>query len=127
MQANYRELKIWRSAMDLVPRIYSVIAKLPVEESDNLKTQMRRAVTSLPLNIAEGACSKTARLYVSHLGYAYASAQELTCALMICHKVGYIDKDFFSEVFEHLDHFNRAIYKFLVNLEQNQVKEKFDF
>jgi len=88
---------------------------------------MRRAVTSLPLNIAEGACSKTKKQYLNHLNYAYASAQELTCALMLCSKVNYLDKESFLKVFDRMDHFNRAIYKFIINLEKKELKEKFDF
>ena len=72
--------------------IYEVITLLPIEESRNLQDQMRRSVTSLPLNIAEGACSKTMKLYLNHLNYTYASAQELTVALMLCYKLKYIDK-----------------------------------
>ncbi len=127
MQTNYRKLRIWKFSMDLVPQIYSVIAKLPIEESNNLKDQMRRAVTSLPLNIAEGACSKTKKQYINHLNYAYASSQELTVALMLCYKNNYIKKEYFEKVFDQMDRFNRASYKFIINLEQKELKEKFDF
>jgi len=88
---------------------------------------MRRAVTSLPLNIAEGACSKTMKLYLNHLNYTYASAQELTVAVMLCYKLKYIDKKQFERLFDRIDHFNRACYRFLMNLEQKESREKFDF
>ncbi len=127
MQANFRELKIWKFSMDLVPEIYKVIALLPVEESNNLKDQMRRAVTSLPLNIAEGASSKSLKMYLSHLNYAYASAQELSVALMLCFKIGYLSDVQFHKIFDRVDRFNRASYKFLINLEQKELKEKLDF
>ena len=113
--------------MDLVPAIYQVIAALPIEESNNLKDQMRRAATSLPLNIAEGASSKSMKLYLTHLNYAYASAQELTVALMLCYKLKYLEEEFFKRIFDQMDRFNRASYKFILNLEQKESKEKFDF
>ena len=127
MQANYRELKIWKFAMDLVPNIYQIIALLPIEESNNLKDQMRRAVTSLPLNIAEGAASKSLKMYLTHLNYAYASSQELTVCLMLCYKLKYITEKKFKLIFDQVDKFNRASYKFIINLEKKTLKEKFNF
>jgi len=88
---------------------------------------MRRAVTSLPLNIAEGAASKSPKMYLTHLNYAYASAQELTVCLMLCYKLKYIAEEKFKKIFDQTDKFNRASYKFIINLEKKDLKEKFDF
>ena len=51
---NYTELLVWQKAMDLTDEIYSLTRLLPSEELYGLSSQMRRAVVSIPSNIAEG-------------------------------------------------------------------------
>lgn len=51
---TYKDLIVWQKAMDLVLEIYSLTDQYPDEEKFGLVSQMRRAVISIPSNIAEG-------------------------------------------------------------------------
>jgi four helix bundle protein len=51
---DYHQPEIWARAMDYSVAIYEFVADLPPEEKYNLASQLRRAATSAPLNIAEG-------------------------------------------------------------------------
>ncbi|MBQ8077539.1 MAG: four helix bundle protein, partial [Eubacterium sp.] len=51
---NYKQLKIWQDSIDLVEDVYKLIGLVPDEEKYALASQMRRAVVSVPSNIAEG-------------------------------------------------------------------------
>lgn len=51
---RFEKLRVYHDAMDLVEAIYELIKKLPSEERYCLADQLRRAVTSIVLNIAEG-------------------------------------------------------------------------
>ena len=51
---SYRDLIVWQKSMLLVKEIYSIVRFLPKEEQCALSDQMRRAVVSIPSNIAEG-------------------------------------------------------------------------
>jgi four helix bundle protein len=51
---DYRDLVAWQKSMDLTERVYRCTADLPLEERYGLTSQMRRAATSIPSNIAEG-------------------------------------------------------------------------
>ncbi len=51
---SYQDLKVWQRSIDLVTSIYQVTGKLPSMEQWGLVLQMRRAVVSIPSNIAEG-------------------------------------------------------------------------
>jgi hypothetical protein len=51
---DYHQLDIWNRAMDYAVAVYEFIPSLPEQEKYNLASQLRRAVTSAPLNIAEG-------------------------------------------------------------------------
>ena len=51
---NFTELIVWQKAMDLVDLVYGIVRCFPVEEKYALGDQLRRAVVSVPSNIAEG-------------------------------------------------------------------------
>jgi four helix bundle protein len=52
---DYHQLEIWQRAMAYAVEIYRFSAQLPDAERYNLTAQLRKAVTSAPLNMAEGA------------------------------------------------------------------------
>lgn len=51
---SYRELDVWKHSRILVKSIYQLTRKLPKDEQFGLTNQLRRAVISVPSNIAEG-------------------------------------------------------------------------
>ena len=51
---NFRKLEIWKQGIELVKMIYPIANKLPREETYGLRSQITRAVVSVPSNIAEG-------------------------------------------------------------------------
>lgn len=73
--------------MDYAVAIYRYSADLPDTERYNLTAQLRRAVTSVPLNIAEGAgCTSTGE-FGRFLGYAYRSLKEVITCLELCRRL----------------------------------------
>ncbi len=54
---DFRKLKIWRQGIEIVKQVYKLIQELPTEEKYGLQSQITRAATSVPSNIAEG-CSR---------------------------------------------------------------------
>lgn len=50
----YGNLQVWQKSMDLAAQVYTVVKSLPREKLYGLSDQMRRAVVSIPSNIAEG-------------------------------------------------------------------------
>jgi four helix bundle protein len=51
---DYHQLEIWQRAMAYAVELYQFCAQLPGDERYNLTVQLRKAATSVPLNIAEG-------------------------------------------------------------------------
>jgi four helix bundle protein len=51
---DYHQLDIWNRGMDYAVAIYKFAATLPDAEKYNLASQLRRAASSVPLNISEG-------------------------------------------------------------------------
>ena len=51
--ASFRDLEVWRLAMDLVDLVFEATKEMPPREFD-LRRQICRAVVSIPANVAEG-------------------------------------------------------------------------
>ena len=90
---HYRDLIVWQKAMDLVDELYQLLGFLPREESYALAVQMRRAVISIPSNIAEGHGRQTEKEFKQFLSIARGSLYELETQLYIC-----IRQQYFSEL-----------------------------
>ena len=86
---NYKELIFWQKSMDLAAEIYKLVKLLPKEETYALSDQMRRAVVSIPSNIAEGQGRGSTREYIQFLNIARGSCFELDTQLRICINIGY--------------------------------------
>ena len=80
---NYQELIAWQKAMDLVDAVYEVVGKFPREELYGLTAQLKRAVISVPSNIAEGQGRRTTKDFVHFLYISYGSLREVETQLMI--------------------------------------------
>lgn len=88
---NYRDLIAWQRAMDLVVLVYEVTKRFPKEEIYGLVSQLRRAVVSIPSNIAEGQGRKTKREFVQFLSIAHGSLREVETQVLIAERIGYVD------------------------------------
>src|SRR5262252_2883850 len=84
---DYHQLDIWNRAMDYVVAVYQFVASLPEQEKYNLASQLRRAVTSAPLNIAAGCGAATNTEFARFLGFAYRSLKEVVTALELCERL----------------------------------------
>ena len=91
--AGYRDLNVWQKGMDLTVEIYQLTKLLPKEETYRLGDQMRRAVVSIPSNIAEGQAREAKNDFVRFLFIAQGSRAELETQLEICTRLGYLSEE----------------------------------
>src|SRR5438552_14114273 len=84
---DYHQLDIWNRSMNYAVSVYELAATLPQEEKYNLGNQLRKAVTSAPLNIAEGCGSAGNMEFGRFLSYAYRSLKEVVTALELCERL----------------------------------------
>src|SRR5918993_2815005 len=84
--SSFRDLEVWRLAMDLVDLTYSSTREIPGAEFD-LRRQLRRAAVSIPANIAEGYRRKKRRAaYKNHVSIAMGSQGELETEVEIARR-----------------------------------------
>nr|WP_245232643.1 four helix bundle protein [Thiorhodococcus minor] len=78
--------------MDLTVRIYAVSRGFPADERFGITSQMRRAASSIPANIAEGQARNTTGEFLHSLGIARGSLAELETFVELCERLEYIDR-----------------------------------
>ncbi|HQB93119.1 MAG TPA: four helix bundle protein [Candidatus Paceibacterota bacterium] len=99
---RYRDLLIWQKSLSLIKEIYTEAEKLPKTEEYNLKQQLKRAVVSVALNIAEGKNRRTSKDFINFLNIAKGSLAETEAVLLICEELKYlqISEDLFARIEE---------------------------
>jgi four helix bundle protein len=93
MIRSYRDLQVWKKAMDLVVICYRMSRKFPRTEIYGLTSQLQRAAVSIPSNIAEGHQRQHSKEFLQHLSIGYASLAELETDIEIARRLDYIDED----------------------------------
>jgi four helix bundle protein len=88
---SYRDLVVWREAMNLAEAAYRLTASFPKGEAYGLTAQSRRSASSVPANIAEGYGRDSRRAYVQHLRIAQDSLKELETHLLLSERVDLAD------------------------------------
>ena len=80
---KFENLEVWKLGMEIVHEIYTVTKKFPKEELFALTSQLKRAGTSILLNIAEGTGQPTSKGFSVYIHRAKSSALECVAALKI--------------------------------------------
>ncbi len=87
---SYRDLEVWRLAVDWAEAIYRTTGRWPVDERFGLTSQIRRAAVSIASNIAEGAERRTTGEFLQFIGIAQGSLAEAETQLLIASRLGYL-------------------------------------
>ena len=85
---DFRRLTVWQRAHELVLMVYQATARVQERRFPGLVSQLRRAASSIPANIAEGCGHGTQRDLARFLQIAIASAHELLYHLQLGHDLG---------------------------------------
>ncbi len=84
---SYKDLDVWKLAMELAVDVYRGTGSLPRDELYGLTGQMRRASTSIAANIAEGYGRESTPSFIQFLRIAQGSSKELETHIMIAQRV----------------------------------------
>ena len=119
MIKTFRELEVWQYSMDLVEMIYRKVRTFPQDERFALCDQLRRAVVSIPSNIAEGFGRDTHKDFAHFLSQARGSLHEVDTQLEVAVRLGYMTPD--SEIASNISSISkmlRALHAHLVTKHQ---------
>lgn len=118
MGRSNRDLVVWQRAIDLVPTVYEVAKALPREELYALGSQIRRAVVSIPANIAEGQARQHPKEFLQHLSIAKGSLAELQTLLIVAQRLSYISIARLETLDEELAKVGRPLAGLITRLKQ---------
>ena len=93
---SFEDLRVYKATRQLVKEVYVLVNKLPSIENFALSSQIRRAVVSVPSNIAEGSGRFSVKEKIHFLEIAYGSLTETLCQLDIAHDLSYINDEEFN-------------------------------
>lgn len=88
--ADFRKIAAWQKADDLAVIVYRATRTFPDEERFGLTSQLRRAVVSVPANIAEGAGRQTLKDFRQFLHIARGSLNEVEYYIYLAQRLGYL-------------------------------------
>ena len=100
---NYKDLDLYIASKDLVLSVYVLLRKFPKEEQYALCDQLRRAVISIPSNVAEGMGRVSTKEQIHFLEIAYGSLREVDCQLDIAKELAYISDEELNDITSKLD------------------------
>lgn len=100
---TFFDLRVYQEAKLLVREVYSLMDNFPKYETYALSDQLRRAVVSVPSNIAEGSGRFSIKEKIYFIEIAYGSLTETLCQLDIAHDLGYINDKEFEDEKERID------------------------
>ena len=106
---NYRDLMVWEKAHKLTLAVYRETNAFPKEERFGLTSQVRRACSSIPANLAEGCGRRSDGEMGRCVHIAMGSGAELSYHLLLCHDLGILGTTEFSKLSADLDEVMRML------------------
>lgn len=115
---SFRDLTVWQKAMDLVVEVYRDADGFPKSEVYGLTSQLRRALASVPSNIAEGRGRRSTRSDLHFLDIAYGSVAEAETLLELAARFGYLPVDRLNEHLGRIGEIGRMTNGLIIAIEQ---------
>lgn len=116
---NFRELKVWQDARQLVKDIYLITQLLPDTEKYGLISQINRCSVSITANIAEGCGKYSNKDFVRFLQISLGSAYELESHLILCEDLSFINPDQLSSIIKKVQLLQKRIASLIKYNKQN--------
>ncbi|KFZ44148.1 hypothetical protein KD27_08200 [Smithella sp. D17] len=100
--------------MALIKEVYALADKLPKSEEYNLKQQLKRAVVSVSLNVAEGKNRRTAKDFINFLNISSGSLAETEAILMICSELELLHVP--EDVLTHIEELSKMLNSLITSI-----------
>jgi four helix bundle protein len=116
---QFRNLTVWQKGMDLAVRVYVETERFPRSEMYGLTAQIRKAVVSIPSNIAEGK-AVGGQSYPHHIKIALGSEAELQTQVELAKRLKFLTERNASELIDHISEVGRMLVALLQSLPRDR-------
>lgn len=119
---DHKDLIVWQKSMELTRIIYTLTKRFPQGEIFGLTNQIRRAVVSIPSNIAEGFGRNSDKQFIHSLKIAKGSAAELETQLLVSRDLSYLTAKDAKSTLALYDEIARMLGALIRNIEKRVEK-----
>jgi four helix bundle protein len=123
---DYKKYDIWKLSHFLTLEIYKITEGFPKEEVFGLTSQIRRASSSVGVNIVEGCGRGSDEDFKRFLRNASGSAFEVEYILLLSKDLNYISEEKFLELSPKAEELKIKISKLILKIEEDINKKKID-
>ena len=123
---DYKKYDIWKLSHLLTLEVYKITESFPKEEIFGLTSQIRRASSSIGINIVEGCGRGSDEDFKRFLRNASGSAFEVEYILLLSKDLNYISEDKFLELTPKAEELKMKISKLILKIEEDINKKKID-
>ena len=116
---RFSDIKVWQRSHTLALALYRQTKSFPDDERYGLTSQLRRAATSIPTNIAEGSKRQTAADYARFLNVAEGSASEVHYLVILVRDLGYVPVEIAEPLLIEIEELNRMLHALRRKVEQS--------
>ena len=109
MMKDFRTLAVWQKSHQLTLSVYAVTKDFPRDEQFGLTSQIRRASSSVPANIAEGCGRASDAEFGRFLQIAFGSVNELDYHLLLARDLSLMSGDRYKTLYENLIEVKRML------------------
>ena len=109
MSSTFRDLIVWQKSKALAKKVYTLTKDFPKEEIFGLTSQLRRAATSIPANIAEGKGRCTQKDFCHFLVQARGSLFEVETFAELANDLGFLPNAYQQEIQNDCDEIGRML------------------
>jgi four helix bundle protein len=113
---DFQRLQVWQKSHGLALAVYGTTAHFPKTELYGLVSQMRRAASSIPTNIAEGCGRGGGAEFRRFIRFAMGSATELQYEILLVKDLGLLKKDEYLQLAEGITEIKRMLTSFFKKL-----------
>jgi len=106
---DFRSLQVWEKSHQFTIGLYKATSGFPKSELYGLTSQIRRAASSIPTNIAEGCGRGSDKDLARFLQIAMGSASETEYLLMLTLELGFIDVDLSKEYIDQIQEIKKML------------------
>jgi len=106
---NYKKLNVWIQSHQLTLVIYRVSIEFPKHELFGLTSQLRRASSSIPCNLAEGSSRDSRKDFARFVEIAHGSALEVEYIILLTFDLGYIDAQTYEQLIAEITSISKQL------------------
>lgn len=113
---DFHNYKVWEKGHQFALSIYKKTKSFPKDELFGITSQLRRAATSIPINIAEGCGRRSDTEFAHFLNIAAGSASEVEEELLLSFDLEYMDKASYQQLDKEVNDIKAMLNKLIETL-----------